>query len=91
MQIEGVYFFEAFGPVAQWYFISLMLNIEILLQLKSNQGDITAVFIHEKPEENEKLFVNMPKVFEQYDKRGEQTVLRLKKKLYRLCQSPRDF
>ena len=33
----------------------------------------------------------MPKVFDQYDKRGKQRVLSLKKTLYGLLQSSRDF
>ena len=40
-----------------------MIILEIIVQLKSNQDDITAVFIHAKLEENEKVYVKMPKGF----------------------------
>ena len=33
-----------------------MLIIEVILKLKSNQGDITATFLHAKLEENKKDF-----------------------------------
>ena len=68
-----------------------MIIFESLLQLKSNQGDIAAAFLHAKLEENEKVFVDMPKLFEQYNKRGKQRLLRLKKNLYVICQIPRYF
>ena len=38
-----------------------------------------------------KVFIDMPKVFEQYDKRGNRRVLRLKKTIHILCQSLRSF
>ena len=70
MQIEGIYFFETYAPVVQWTTIHLMIFLEILLQFKSKQGDITAAFLHTKLEEKDKVFVNISKGFEQYDKRG---------------------
>ena len=50
MQLEGIYFFEAYAPVVQWTTIHLMIILEIILQLKSNQGDITSEFIYAKLE-----------------------------------------
>ena len=41
-------------PIVQLTTISVMLILEILLQLKSNQDDITAAFIHAKLEEHGK-------------------------------------
>jgi hypothetical protein len=60
--------------------------LEILLQLNSKQGDVTAAFLHGELEENEKVFVEMPLGFR---KKGK--VLKLKKTLYGLRQSPRAF
>ena len=91
MQLEGIYFFETYAPVFQWTTVSLVIIIEVLLQLKSNKGDITAAFIHTKLEENEKVFFEMLKVFEKCDKRGKRRLQRLKKNLYGLRQSPRYF
>ncbi|KAL7465925.1 hypothetical protein ACHAXS_006230 [Conticribra weissflogii] len=86
-QIEGVDFFETYAPVVQWTTVRLMLILEVLLGLKSKQGDVTAAFLHaDIPEDGEKVYVKMPLGFEKSGK-----VLRLKKTLYGLRQSPRAF
>ena len=85
-QLEGIDFFETYAPVVQWTTVRLMLILEILLQLKSKQGDVTAAFLHAELGENEKVFVEMPLGFRQKGK-----VLKLKRTLYGLRQSPRAF
>ena len=40
-----------------------MLILEILLELKSKQGDITAAFLHAELEEGEEVYVAMPQGF----------------------------
>lgn len=85
-QIEGVDFFETYAPVVQWTTIRLMLVLEVLLDLKSKQGDVTAAFLHATMGENENVFVRMPLGFRQQGK-----VLKLKRTLYGLRQSPRAF
>ena len=85
-QIEGVDFFETYAPVVQWTTVRLMLILEILLDLKSKQGDVTAAFLHADLEEGEEVYVKMPKGFTKPGK-----VLKLRKTLYGLRQSPRAF
>lgn len=85
-QLEGIDFFETYAPVVQWTTVRLMLILEILLGLKSKQGDITAAFLHADLDEKEKVYVQMPLGFRQKGK-----VLRLRKTLYGLRQSPRAF
>ena len=85
-QLEGIDFFETYAPVVQWTTVRLLLILEVLLQLKSKQGDVTAAFVHGELGENEKVYVEMPLGFRQKGK-----VLRLKKTLYGLRQSPRAF
>ena len=85
-QIEGVDFFETYAPVVQWTTVRLMLILEVLLDLKSKQGDITAAFLHATLKEDEEVYVEMPRGFQ---KKGK--VLKLKKTLYGLRQSPRAF
>ena len=60
-QIEGVDFFETYAPVVQWTTIWLMLILEVLLGLKSKQGDVTAAFLHADFEEGEEVFVERPR------------------------------
>eukprot|EP00804_Cyclotella_cryptica_P008169 CCRYP_015117-RA/>CCRYP_015117-RA protein AED:0.07 eAED:0.11 QI:0/0/0/1/0/0/3/0/242 len=85
-EIHGVDFFETYAPVVQWTTIRLMLILEVLLSLKSKQGDITAAFIHADVEEGENNYVEMPRGF---IKQGK--ILKLRKMLYGLRQSPRAF
>ena len=85
-QLEGVDFFETYAPVVQWTTVRLMLILEILLKLKSKQGDVTAAFLHAELDEDEKVYVEMPLGFRKPGK-----VLSLKKTLYGLRQSPRMF
>jgi len=85
-QLEGIDFFETYAPVVQWTTVRLMLILEILLQLKSKQGDVAAAFVHGKLEDHEKVHIEMPLGFRQKGK-----VLKLKKTLYGLRQSPRAF
>ncbi len=84
-QLEGIDFFETYAPVVQWTTVRLLLILEILLNLKSKQGDVTAAFLH-APLEDEKVFVEMPLGFKEPGK-----VLSLKRSLYGLKQSPRYF
>jgi hypothetical protein len=63
-----------------------MLILEVLLDLKSKQGDVTVAFLHGELGENEKVYVEMPLGFRKPGK-----VLKLKKTLYGLGQSPRAF
>jgi hypothetical protein len=63
-----------------------MLILEVLLGLKSKQGDVTAAFLHALLGPNEHIYCEMPSGF-----RIPGKDLKLKKTLYGLCQSPRAF
>ncbi len=43
-QSNGIDFFETYARAVQGTMVQLMLVLEILLQLKSKQGDVTAAF-----------------------------------------------
>ncbi len=64
----------------------MQLILEVLLELKSKQGDVTAAFLHGELEEGENVYVEMPTIFKKPGK-----VLKLKKTLYDLKQSPRKL
>jgi hypothetical protein len=99
-QIEGVDFFETYAPVLNWQTLRIMLVTSLLLQLLSTkQVDYMAAFVHadidRDPEwdtmtkakrEKSGVFMNMPKGFQRPG-----CVLKLKKSLYGLKQSPRNF
>ena len=54
----------------------LMLILEVLLGLKSKQGDVTAAFLHANLGKGEKIFVEMPRGFEVKGKDGCPKVLK---------------
>jgi hypothetical protein len=90
-QLKGIDFFETYAPVVQWITIRLMFILEILLGLKSKQGDVLCAFLHGEREPCKNVYVEMPLGFSQYSKNGTRKVLKLKKTLYGLQQSPRAF
>ena len=90
-QFERIDFFVTYVPVVQWTTFQLMLILEVLMGLKSNQGDVTAAFIHAYIPDNEKIYVEMPRGFEKFYKNGRKKFLKMKNALYCICQSPRAF
>ena len=98
-QLEGVDFFETFAPVVNWNTVRLLLVMSIVMGLATSQADYTAAFVQSPidkdpnwdsltPEEKERsgVYVEMPRGFRQPGK-----VLKLKRSLYGLRQSPRNF
>ena len=80
-----------YAPVVQWTTVRLMLVLEVLIGLKYKQGEMTAAFLHADLGEDEKVFVDMTLGFGVKVKNGRNKVLKLKKMLYGLRQSPRAF
>ena len=66
MQLEGIDIFDTYVSIVQCATIRYILIIEILWQLKSKQGDITAAFLYAKIKDKEQVFVKISKGFEQY-------------------------
>ena len=85
-QLEGIDFFKTYSLVVQWTTVWKLLILEVLLKMKSKQGDVTADFLNGELEERENVYVKMP-----LDFRKHGNVLKLKKTLYGLRQSPRSF
>jgi hypothetical protein len=98
-QKENVDYFETFAPVVNWQTVRIMLAMSMLFGLATKQVDYTAAFVHAdidkdpnwdkmSKEERSKsgVFIQGPRGFSTPGK-----VLRLKKSLYGLKQSPRNF
>ena len=77
MQLEGIDFFETYAPVVQWTTIRLMFILEVLLGLKSKQGDVTCAFLHSDLGPGETVYVNMPLGLNSKSKNGKRQVLKL--------------
>ena len=89
--MEEIDVFETYAPVVQWTTVQLMLILEVLLGLKSNQGDVTTEFIHADIPEYEKVYVEIPRLFEQFSNNGHTKCLQLENMLYGLRHIPCDF
>ena len=98
-QIEGVDFFETFAPVVNWTTVRLLLIMSIVLGLATSQADYTAAFVQapidqdpnwdnmtEEERERSGVYCEMARGFRKPGK-----VLKLKRSLYGLKQSPRNF
>ncbi len=68
-----------------------MFILEVLLGLKSKQGDVTCAFLHADLAPDETVYDAMPLSFNTKSKNGKRQVLKLNKTLYGLHQSPRAF
>ena len=86
-QEYGVNYFETFAPVIQWSTIRLVLIFILTQGWTTRVIDYTNAF----PQANidTDIFVEMPALFG--SKQGTDKVLKLKKSLYGLKQSPRTF
>ena len=98
-QIEGIDFFETYAPVVNWITVRLILVLTAQLGLATKQVDYTAAFVHadidlppnyehmtKEEKERQGVYIEMPRGFKVPGK-----VLKLKKSLYGLKQSPRNF
>jgi hypothetical protein len=83
-QLEGIDFFETYAPVVQRTTIRLMFILEILLGLKSKQGNVLCAFLRGELKPGENVYVEMPLGFSQHSKDGTRKVLKLKKTFYGL-------
>ena len=86
-QEYGINYFETFAPVIQWSTIRLLLILILTSNWKTRVIDYTNAF----PQDNidTDIYVELPALFG--SKIGQDKVLKLKKSLYRLKQSPRTF
>ena len=83
-QIEGIDFFDTYAPVVHWSTIRLLLMTSIMMGLATSQVDYTCAFLHAPIEEE--VYCEMPRGFRKAGK-----VLKLKRSLYGLRQSPKNF
>ena len=75
---------KTYAPVVSWTTVQLLLILSILLGLSTRQVDYTAAFLHAPIKED--VYVECPRGFSSPGK-----CLKLKKSLYGLKQSPRNF
>jgi hypothetical protein len=86
-QMKGIDFHEIFSPVVKLVSICVVLALVALLDLELEQLDVKTTFLH--GDLDEEIYMEQPKGFVQDHKR--RFVCKLKKSLYGLKQSPRQW
>jgi hypothetical protein len=86
-QKEGIDFHEIFSPVVKIVSIRSMLALVALLDLELEQLDVKTAFLHGDLDED--IYMEQPEGFVQ--NRNKKFVCRLKKSLYGLRKSPRQW
>jgi hypothetical protein len=84
-QIPGNNFNESFAPVVNDVSFRIILSVELLWDLQASIVDVETAFLH--GDLQEEIYLNVPKGMSQDDK----TCLLLKKTIYVLVQSAREF
>ena len=86
-QRKGVDYNEIFSPVVKHTSILVLLSIVAMNNLELEQLDVIMAFLHGQIVEN--IYMQQP---EEFEKQGmEEHVCKLKRSLYRLKQSPRQW
>jgi len=98
-QVDGANVFETYSPVVNWTTVRLMFILSLLLDLETKQVDYRAAFVQseidkhpdwDKMSEADRLksgvYLEMTARYKQHGK-----VLKLKKSIYGLRQSPRNW
>ena len=88
-QIEGVDFDETFAPTPRMENLRMMVQIAAQENLTMHQMDVKSAFLHADLEEE--IFMQPPKGYEQYSPNGKMFVWKLRKSLYGLKQSGRNW
>jgi len=86
-QREGINYNEVFSPVVKHSSIQILLALVAQYELKLDQLDVKTTFLHDNLEE--KIYMSQPMEFKIVGK--ENMVCKLKKSLYGLKQSPRQW
>ena len=86
-QNEGINFEETFSPVARYTSIRTIMVLVSKIEWKLHQKNVKTTFLNGVIEEE--MYIEQTKVFEVYDRVTH--VCKLKKAMYRLKQTPRDW
>jgi hypothetical protein len=84
---EGIDFHDLFSPVVKFVSIRIVLALVALLDLELEQLDVKTAFLHR--DLDEEIYMEQPEGF--VHNRSKKFVCRLKKSLYGLRQSPRQW
>lgn len=86
-QIEGIYYNDVFAPVVKHVSIRILLSAVVNYDLELEQLDVKTAFLHGVLKE--RIYMDQPEGY--VEKGKEKMVCLLKKSLYGLKQSPREW
>ena len=87
-QVEGIDYAEIFSPVIKMKTIRMMLALAVQKNWEIEQMDVKTVFLNGRLEET--IYMTQPEGFK-VEPKGEELVCLLKRSLYGLKQSPRQW
>ncbi|KAF2345406.1 Reverse transcriptase RNA-dependent DNA polymerase [Trinorchestia longiramus] len=88
-QVAAVDFTETFSPTARLTSVRMLMDIAVQNAYIVHQMDVCTAYLHAKIDCN--VFVEQPEGFVELDKNGEKLVYKLKKSLYGIKQSGRNW
>ena len=88
-QVHGIDYEETFSPTANITSIRILMQLSAQYDLTVHQMDVKTAFLH-APIDHE-IFMEQPMGFEELSENGVKLVYRLKKSLYGLKQSGRNW
>ena len=88
-QVQGIDYAETFSPTAKITSIRMMMQIAAQNNYYVNQMDVKSAYLNAKVEEE--IYLDPPEGYKQIDKEGNKLVWKLKKSLYGLKQSGRNW
>lgn len=88
-QVHGIDYEETFSPTADITSVRILMQLAAQYNLTVHQMDVKAAFLH-APIHHE-IFIEQPEGFVELSENGEKLVYRLKKSLYGLKQSGRNW
>ena len=88
-QAEGIDYDETFSPTARMTSIRILLQLAAQYDLKIDQMDVKTAFLNAPIDCD--IYIEQPEGFRSRGKNGEKLVWRLKKSLYGLKQSGRNW
>jgi histone deacetylase 1/2 len=87
LQVEGIDYFETWAPVVSWATVRLLFVMATVFKLSTRQVDYTNAFAQAKLDHA--VYIEIPKGY-RADREGDY-VLKLKRTLYGMSQSPKAF
>ena len=88
-QVEGIDYQETFSPTAKITSVRMLLQLAVQNGYIVNQMDVKAAYLN--ADIDTEIFLDQPEGYAEYDEEGNKLVWKLKKSLYGLKQSGRNW